>query len=81
MKKFITMNSIIFLMFLLLGFDCAVSHAQEKIIRLNYQTFQPATHWCVPYKEWIDEIDKGTGGTVKITQYATGLLSPQAANL
>jgi TRAP-type C4-dicarboxylate transport system substrate-binding protein len=78
MKKCI-INAALFFLFLLLGFDCIVSHAQEKIIRLNYQTFQPATHWYVPFnKDWINEIEKGTGGTVKITQYPMGLLSPQA---
>jgi TRAP-type transport system periplasmic protein len=78
MKKCI-ISSALFFLFLLLCFDCIVSHAQEKIIRLNYQTFQPATHWYVPFnKDWINEIEKGTGGTVKITQYPMGLLSPQA---
>jgi TRAP-type C4-dicarboxylate transport system substrate-binding protein len=78
MKKVIISSVIIFLLSLL-GFDRIVSHAQEKTFRLNYQTFQPATHWYVPFnKEWIDEIEKGTGGTVKITQYPMGLLSPQA---
>ena len=78
MKKFITINSVIFFLFLLLGFDCIVSHAQEKVVKLNYQTFDPATHWTVPLvKEWINEIDKGTDGTVKITRYDMGLLSPQ----
>ena len=78
MKRCI-INSALFFLFLLLGFGCIISHAQEKIIKLNYQTFQPATHWYVPFnKEWINEIDKGTGGTVKITQYPMGLLSPQA---
>ena len=79
MKKAITMSSIIFLIFLFLGFDCTVNQAQEKVVRLNYQTFHPATHWSVPLnKEWINEIDKNTGGTVKITRYDMGLLSPQA---
>lgn len=78
MKKFITISAITFLMFLLLGFNCIVSHAQEKIVRLNFQAFHPATHWTVLLtKEWTNEIEKGTDGTVKITRYDMGLLSPQ----
>ena len=79
MKKFITINLMIFLMFLLLGFDCIVSHAQEKVVRLNYQSFFQETHWNVPkLNEWVNEIEKGTDGTVKITRYTTGILAPPA---
>jgi TRAP-type C4-dicarboxylate transport system substrate-binding protein len=30
------------------------------------------------WKEWINEVDKGTGGSVKVTRYDAGVLSPMA---
>ena len=79
MKKVIVISSVSFIMFLLLGLETIVSHAQEKTVKLNMQASFPGTHWSVSLlTEWADEIEKGTDGTVKITRYDIGLMSPPA---
>ena len=79
MKKLITISSTFFFIFLLLGFSCNVSHAQQKIVKLNYSNFWAATHrFTQLQEEWIKEIEKGTNGAVKITLFHGGTLTPFA---
>ncbi len=55
----------------------AESKAAEKPIELNYSIFFPATHLQAQTAEaWADEIEKRTGGRVKITMFAGGTLTP-----
>jgi len=68
-----------FLVLLSLTLYCSPINAQEKVMKLNLQAFHGPTHWTIPMiQEWAAEIDQGTGGTVKITRYDMGMLSPQA---
>jgi TRAP-type C4-dicarboxylate transport system substrate-binding protein len=49
----------------------------EKPIELSYSNFFPPTHGnSVAAESWIAEIEKRTGGRVKITYYPGGTLTP-----
>jgi TRAP-type C4-dicarboxylate transport system substrate-binding protein len=73
----------IFLLFaLLLGFAfiaCVPSGVFAKSINLNYSIFFPATHGqCEAGVAWAEEIERRTGGEVRITVFPGGTLT--AAN-
>ena len=76
MKKTIVFLSLLFFS-LFLTFSLTTSTpAFAKTIKLNYSIFFPATHG--QYKEaalWAKEIEKRTGGRVKITLYPGGTLT------
>jgi len=68
--------------FLLLIFSMATFilfstfNVQADTIRLNYSIFFPASHGqCQEASEWAQEIDKRTGGRVKITLFPGGTLT------
>jgi len=49
--------------------------AGEKVIELNYATFVPPMHkHCQLGESWAKEIEKRTGGKVKISYYPSGML-------
>ena len=60
--------------FLLLSLS---AHAEAKPIELSYSIFFPAPHkQTVLATEWAKEIEKRTGGAVKITLFPGGTLTP-----
>ncbi len=53
------------------------AHAEAKPIELSYSIFFPAPHkQTVIATEWAQEIEKRTGGAVKITLFPGGTLTP-----
>jgi len=53
------------------------AHAEAKPIELSYSIFFPAPHkQTVLATEWAKEIEKRTGGAVKITLFPGGTLTP-----
>lgn len=53
--------------------------AQDKSIQLRFATFFPPTHkLAVVTDEWCKEVEKRTGGRVKVRQYPGATLSPPA---
>ena len=53
--------------------------AQEKVIRLKYSNFFPPAHVHSKLGEqWAKEVEKRTGGRVKITYFAGSTLTPAA---
>lgn len=51
----------------------------QKVISLNYANFFPAPHpHSILAEQWSKEVEKRTGGKVKITYYPGGTLSPAA---
>ncbi|MCM8768400.1 MAG: TRAP transporter substrate-binding protein [Candidatus Omnitrophica bacterium] len=60
-----------------LFFQAERSFAQVKPFELSYSIFFPATHkQTVLATEWAKEIEKRTGGRVKITVFPGGTLTP-----
>jgi TRAP-type C4-dicarboxylate transport system substrate-binding protein len=51
-------------------------HAQARTYRLNYSIFFPATHGqCEAAMDWAAEVERRTGGQVKITVFPGGTLT------
>lgn len=64
---------------LLFSFGISSVHAQGKVITLKLSTFFPAMHQATLSKaEWGKEVEKRTGGRVKIDIYPGGILTPPA---
>jgi TRAP-type C4-dicarboxylate transport system substrate-binding protein len=61
--------------FLVLGFMGVTQEAMAGPVELRYSTFFPPTHIQAKLAEaWIKEVEKGTGGQVKITYFPGGTL-------
>jgi TRAP-type C4-dicarboxylate transport system substrate-binding protein len=74
MKKSLAMMFVGLLMALLLGSNLMTSPAQAQI-KLSYANFPPApTFPCVQMERWKAEVEKRTGGKVKIDTYPSGTL-------
>jgi TRAP-type transport system periplasmic protein len=53
------------------------SVAQEKVVTLKYSNFFPAgNRFSTLCEEWCKEVEKRTGGKVKVTYFAGGTLTP-----
>jgi TRAP-type C4-dicarboxylate transport system substrate-binding protein len=79
MRKIVGVFLVVFFVVLVAGFDRPAVFAQEKVVNLNYSDFWPATHkFRQVQEEWVKEIEKRTKGTVKITIFAGGTLTPMA---
>lgn len=58
-------------------FICLPAYGQEKVIRLRYSSFYPKNHGATKLnEEWCKEVEKRTQGRVKVTHYASGVLTP-----
>jgi TRAP-type C4-dicarboxylate transport system substrate-binding protein len=58
---------------------CPPVQAQEKVVSLKFANFFPPDNKIsVAMDQWCKEIEKRTNGTVKITQFAGGTLTPPA---
>lgn len=70
--------SIVLILMLVGSFHCASSaFGQTKSFSFNFSTFFPAPHKnTVILTEWAKEIEKRTNGTVKITIFTGGTLTP-----
>jgi TRAP-type C4-dicarboxylate transport system substrate-binding protein len=56
---------------------CSATQAQAKSIDLSYSTFFPAPHkMAVLATEWGKEVEKRSGGRIKVTIYPGGTLTP-----
>ena len=76
MKKFVIFSSL-FLLLALCAFDTPTVCAQEKVIKLKYSNFFPPSHKnSILSEQWGKEIEKRTGGRVKITYFAGNTLTP-----
>jgi TRAP-type transport system periplasmic protein len=77
MKKGLVFTSMVFLV-LFAFLVCPVPlHAQEKVVRLRYSTFHPATHGQGKLSgEWCKEVEKRTEGRVKIAYFPASTLTP-----
>ena len=54
-----------------------VTCAQEKVVKLRYSNFFPPVHAIGKLSgEWCKEVEKRTGGRVKISHFAGGTLTP-----
>ena len=72
MKKVVLAVGLIFFVSLVLGFGKGVV---AGVIELNYANFFPPTHIQAKLGEaWIKEVEKRTGGKVKITYFPGGAL-------
>jgi TRAP-type C4-dicarboxylate transport system substrate-binding protein len=77
MRKFTVCVTTVFILLFLLVIICPVAHAQQKVVKINYSTFWATTHRFFQLdEEWCKEIEKRTNGTVKITPFAGGTLTP-----
>jgi TRAP-type transport system periplasmic protein len=75
----LSMKKIVFLFIAFLVFSSSVpgAFAQTKPAEFSYSIFFPATHkHTVLAGEWAKEIEKRTGGRVKITLFPGGTLTP-----
>jgi len=55
---------------------CRQSADQEQTVELSYSVFFPPSHiQCKTAEAWAEEIEKRTGGKVKITVYPAGTLT------
>lgn len=76
MKKFVIFSSL-FLLLALCAFDTPNVCAQEKVIKLKYSNFFPPSHKnSILSEQWGKEIEKRTGGRVKVTYFAGNTLTP-----
>lgn len=58
---------------------CSPGYAQEKVVSLKLANFfPPDNRVSVAMDQWCKEIEKRTNGTVKITQFPGGILTPPA---
>ncbi len=66
------------IMFLTLGCLAArAGHAAEKVIALRFASFVPSTTLeGKTIQDWANEVEKRTGGRIKITVYPAGTLMP-----
>jgi TRAP-type transport system periplasmic protein len=56
---------------------CAPTYAQEKVVSLKLANFFPPDNKIsVVMDQWCKEVEKRTNGTVKITQFPGGTLTP-----
>ena len=54
-----------------------LSCAQEKVVKLRYSNFFPSVHAISKLsEEWCKEVEKRTGGRVKIVHFPAGTLTP-----
>jgi len=63
------------------GILVSVGHVQaaEKVITLHYSNFLPATHKnSLLIDQWCREVEKRSGGRVKVVHYPGGTLTPPA---
>jgi TRAP-type C4-dicarboxylate transport system substrate-binding protein len=73
MKKFVCLSVVIFVF----GLSVPGAFAQGKPAEFSYSIFFPATHkHTVLAGEWTKEVEKRTGGRVKITLFPGGTLTP-----
>ena len=78
MKQFLLITAMAILSIVLVTAGC--SKKEDTIsaapIELTYSIFFPPTHiQCITATDWAKEIEKRTGGRVKITMYPSGTLS------
>ena len=82
MKRFFGVKSLLVVVFFAatcLAFFPAMASAAEKVITLNYSNFFPAPHKnSVLASQYCKEIEKRSGGKVKITYFPGGTLTPAA---
>ncbi|MBN1697276.1 MAG: TRAP transporter substrate-binding protein [Spirochaetales bacterium] len=72
MKK----TDVISLLFVFLIISGCSGNKEEKTIELTYSIFFPPSHiQCVTAEDWAKEIEKRTGGKVKITMFPGGALT------
>lgn len=65
--------------FLLLGLACPPIYAQQKVITLNFSNFfPPENKISTALDQWCKEVEKRTNGSVKITLFSGGTLTPPA---
>jgi TRAP-type transport system periplasmic protein len=77
-KNVVRMVVVLLAMVLTVGFFPVLSHAQ-KVVSLNYSNFFPAPHKNSQLAEqWCKEVEKRTGGKVKISYFPGGTLTPAA---
>ncbi|HXZ35892.1 MAG TPA: TRAP transporter substrate-binding protein [Thermodesulfobacteriota bacterium] len=75
MKNFVSLLSAV----LVFGFSMTGAFAQAKPVEFSYSIFFPATHkHTILAGEWGKEVEKRTGGRVKITIFPGGTLTPAA---
>jgi TRAP-type C4-dicarboxylate transport system substrate-binding protein len=76
MKRYVAKVScfaVVAVLFCLLGSSV---YSAEKVIRLRYAVWFPATHrLSVLIDQWCKDVDKGTNGVVKITPFMGGTLA------
>jgi TRAP-type transport system periplasmic protein len=69
----------VLLLFLILSCFTFVASAQDKSIELRFSNFFPALHKnSIIAQEWCKEVEKRTGGRVKITYFPGAVLTPAA---
>jgi TRAP-type transport system periplasmic protein len=82
MKRFFGVKSLLVIVFFAatcLAFFPIMTSAADKVITLNYSNFFPAPHKnSVLAQQYCKEIEKRSGGKVKITYFPGGTLTPAA---
>jgi TRAP-type C4-dicarboxylate transport system substrate-binding protein len=74
-KRMVVLCTVFPLVFAL--FVLAPGHAQEKAIKLKYTTYFPPVHAVSKLQEeWCKEVEKRTGGRVKISYFPGSTLTP-----
>ena len=77
MKRFLSVNYLLLVSFVLLGFFISHSYAQEKAVALKYSNFLFAkAQNSILAEQWCKEVEKRTDGKVKISIFHGGTLTP-----
>lgn len=64
-------------LFFCLGLFVGVSHAAEKIIKLDFSSFLPLGHpYGVVLEQWCKDVEQRTNGRVKVNYYPSSTLTP-----
>jgi TRAP-type transport system periplasmic protein len=79
MKRLLSIHLVVLLVFAVTCMVTATGFAQEKVITLKVSNWFPVGHaQDVLLQEWGKDLEKRTGGKVKVNYYAGGTLVPAA---
>lgn len=80
MKRFMAVKALFLVFFIVACFVSVPGNSEaQKVVSLNYSNFFPAPHKHSQLTEqWCREVEKRTGGKVKVSYFPGGTLTPAA---
>ncbi|MFH0976528.1 MAG: TRAP transporter substrate-binding protein [Spirochaetota bacterium] len=77
MKRFANIRFFTLLFFAATCFFSSNGFSEDKVVNIRFSTFfQPTHKMAIITEQWGKEVEKRTGGKVKVTQYPGGTLTP-----